>query len=345
MKPGNGLTTFNAPPADPTPAPTAQPANKPSTPIASPTPTPSNPEPSPSPNPDHSTAPDPTPSESPDPPPNSGPSPNTDPTKSPDPSLSPDPITSLNPQANPPANDPSPQNPSESSNPAPEEGSSTQQSPSYSSQNFIPTAADPVAPNDPTSQGYANPGPSPSTTPIVPIIIGTQTITPGSAAVIIDGKTYSIDPSSSALIINGVVTQLPDPIAPSDSKTYLLDSQTLVAGGAAITVSSLLVSLISGGQSVVMGGTTTEAFAQVFTSAELVLPTASTGLGGVIVSLGGFADPSSPGHSGPQVTAIGNGTGFDGVTVSGLGTRTKGAAHLYMWIGGVCVMVIAVTVL
>jgi hypothetical protein len=96
---------------------------------------------------------------------------------------------------------------------------------------------------------------------------------------------------------------------------------------------------------VVIGGTTTEAFGQVFISAEIVSPTASRGLGGVIVSLGGFTDPSSSGYSGPQVTVGGIGTGFDEVTVSGLGTRTRGAADLYVWTGGVCVMLIAVIVL
>lgn len=94
-----------------------------------------------------------------------------------------------------------------------------------------------------------------------------------------------------------------------------------------------------------IGGTTTANLEQVFTSVELVVPTASTGLGGVIVSLGGFADPSSPGYTGPQATSSSNETNFDGVTVSGLGTRIKAFAGMSTWIGGVCLMIMGVWVL
>ena len=58
-----------------------------------------------------------------------------------------------------------------------------------------------------------------------------------------------------------------------------MDDQTLVAGGAAVTISGTVISLISGGDSVVVGGKTEPI--------SVVARTSTTvGLGGIIVSIG-----------------------------------------------------------
>ena len=93
---------------------------------------------------------------------------------------------------------------------------------------------------------------------------------------------------------------------------YVVGSQTLKAGGPAITVSGTVVSLLSGGLSAVVGGTTTVAAAAVAGAKQtLVTETQATGqvsLGGVIASVGGF-------------TGAGSGSGSGGGT-GGINTKT-----------------------
>lgn len=104
------------------------------------------------------------------------------------------------------------------------------------------------------------------------------------------------------------------------------------------------MSLVAGGEGVVLGGTTTKDFEDVFTSPQVVIPTGTGALGGVIVSLGGFA-PSDTGHIGPQVTGDGNGTGSNGIEFLGSGVRLPGAALSPLWISMVCLTFGAVLVL
>jgi hypothetical protein len=149
------------------------------------------------------------------------------------------------------------------------------------------------------------------------------------------------------VIINNSITQsIPQPGQSSSdpTPTYVLGSQTLVAGGAAITVSSSIVlSLLSGGQSVVVeGSSTTETLAitAVFTSTEGVLETGtSTGLGGVIVSIGGFSTPTS-------TSVAGNGTAeYTGITFQGAGSRTKHVESLGVLVIGAGVAMLGILVL
>lgn len=129
-------------------------------------------------------------------------------------------------------------------------------------------------------------------------IINSQTLAPGSSAIIVSGTTYSLASSASAIVINGVTSALPStatttngaqvitigsqlftarPI--SSGSGYLVGSQTLVPGASGITVNGLEVSLAPGASSVVVGGTTE-----------------------------GFEAPTGVG---------GNSTGFDGVAFTG----------------------------
>lgn len=118
------------------------------------------------------------------------------------------------------------------------------------------------------------------------LVVGSQTILPGSSAVIIAGTTYSLASSGNALVIDG-------------TSEYIVGSQTLVAGGSAITVSGTVVSLLSGGQSVVVGGTTGPI-------SNLLESTGSSGLGGAIMTIGGF---TTNGSGGSNVTEFTGGVG------------------------------------
>jgi hypothetical protein len=126
------------------------------------------------------------------------------------------------------------------------------------------------------------------------LVVGSQTILPGSSAVTVGGNTYSLAPSGNALVVDG-------------TSQYLIASQTLVAGGPAITVSGTVVSLQSGGQSVVVGSST-EAIS------SFIAGSTSSGLGGAIVSIGGFASTAGAASS----------TGYDGTVSTGAGKRSRG---------------------
>ena len=123
------------------------------------------------------------------------------------------------------------------------------------------------------------------------LVVGSQTVLPGSSPVTVDGKTYSLAASGNTLVVDG-------------TSQYLIASQTLVAGGPAITVSGTVVSLENGGQSVVVGSST-EAIG------SFVAGATSSGLGGAIVSIGGFTS----GGSGASAT------GYNGTTFTGAAAR------------------------
>ncbi|MCJ1267018.1 hypothetical protein MMC22_006903 [Lobaria immixta] len=100
-------------------------------------------------------------------------------------------------------------------------------------------------------------------------LIGGQTLTPGSS--ISDSGTFlSLAPSASKGIVSSSTLQLSAPsplslpiltvgdktIAANSASQYIINSQTLVAGSPAITVSGTPISLASSGSNVVIGGST-----------------------------------------------------------------------------------------
>lgn len=86
---------------------------------------------------------------------------------------------------------------------------------------------------------------------------------------------------------------------------------------------------------VVEGSSTTETLAvtAAFTSTEgvVVAPT-GTGLGGVIVSIGGFTTATSTASNGSAT--------YTGLTVQGVGSRIHGAKSLTAWVIGAWVAVL-----
>ncbi|KAL8947277.1 MAG: hypothetical protein Q9222_006425 [Ikaeria aurantiellina] len=98
--------------------------------------------------------------------------------------------------------------------------------------------------------------------------IGTQTLAPGGPAITHSGTVLSLPPSGSGVVI-GPSTQevqpaVPTPaltvgdttVIPNSASQFLVGSQTLVPGGAAITHSGMVVSLAPSASAAVVGGQT-----------------------------------------------------------------------------------------
>ena len=116
---------------------------------------------------------------------------------------------------------------------------------------------------------------------------------------------------------------------------YIIGSQTLVAGGSAITVSGTVISLDPDGQSVVIGGTTEPATAAlgIYTATGGSETTSEMGLGAVIMTIGGFGQD-------PPVTSnltTSSTTGFNGLVFTGGGSGSCIDAR-YVWIMGMIVL-------
>jgi hypothetical protein len=91
-------------------------------------------------------------------------------------------------------------------------------------------------------------------------VVGTQTLSAGAPGVVIEGKTYSVEAGGSSVVIDGTteaVSQATE--APNSAQkvwmtipAYIIDGQTLMAGGLPITFSGTVMSLDSDGESVVI---------------------------------------------------------------------------------------------
>jgi hypothetical protein len=155
----------------------------------------------------------------------------------------------------------------------------------------LPTSGNVVVVNGKTS---AFPSLSPSE-----YVVASKTLIAGGNPITVSGTTYSLATTGAAVIINGVTQKFVQP----GSSTYIIGSQTLIAGSPAITVSGTKVSLMPGGSSVIVGGTTEAVDGFIAGSTR----TSISGIGGVIMSLGGFATPAS--ESGKTSPTVGsNGT-------------------------------------
>jgi hypothetical protein len=146
-------------------------------------------------------------------------------------------------------------------------------------------------------------------------------------------------------------------------EVYVLGSQTLQAGGAAVTASGTVLSLLADGSSVVVGGTTTiaasAASAWLGKSGTLATVTQTvSGLGGIIASLGGFegsepevvsATTSIANSSSYEGPAFNGTTAFpwNGTTFTGAGVPRAGAsmcwARIAMILIGMRLFVISIT--
>lgn len=137
------------------------------------------------------------------------------------------------------------------------------------------------------------------------LIFGSKTLTPGAPAITISGVPISLEPSASQIVVGSSTLTL-HPVATSEkplvigsqivsyslnsaSDVIIAGSQTLVPGGAAITISSNVISAIKGsgtsGPEVIVGqgsSKTTEGLGNMIMNGfgtETSLPTGSAGVG------------------------------------------------------------------
>ena len=98
-------------------------------------------------------------------------------------------------------------------------------------------------------------------------VVAGQTLTPGAPVINIDGTKVSLAPSASAIVIAGSTIALHSTSAPaftvgSDTITansasqYVIDGQTLIPGGPAVTMSGTRISLAPSGSQVFVGSST-----------------------------------------------------------------------------------------
>ena len=108
---------------------------------------------------------------------------------------------------------------------------------------------------------------------------------------------------------------------------YIVAGKTLVAGASAIAVLGEFVSLDPSGQTVVIAGPsgkTTEPLSQ-FLGPSTTIATPTMGLGGIIQSLGGFAQESTTGTTDGETEASATPAVFFGGS-----TRLKSPRHTIM---------------
>jgi len=184
-------------------------------------------------------------------------------------------------------------------------------------------------------------------------VIASQTLTPGGQ-ITHSNSVYSLASDGAALVVAGSSTQniAPSP-APSSPSAYVIGSQTLVAGSAA-TISGTVVSLQAGGSSVVVGGTTaplsqylavpTSAIAGGQTQAPnspVGAPAGSSGVAGIIASIGGFDTPSTMSSAGSSGTNNGssNGTTMFLGSAASIGRSVWGVGFAaLLGILGICIL-------
>ena len=95
-------------------------------------------------------------------------------------------------------------------------------------------------------------------------VIEGQTLSPGGRPIAISGITYSLAAQASAIVVNGKTTPLEAASSaeiikgtPISAKSeIIIGTQTAIAGGVAITVSGVIVSLPASGNSIIIGSST-----------------------------------------------------------------------------------------
>jgi hypothetical protein len=169
-----------------------------------------------------------------------------------------------------------------------------------------------------------------------PYIIGSQTLVAGGSAITVSGTVISLDPGGQSVVIGGTIKPATAALGAYSHvspvlviSTYIIGSQTLIAGDPAITVSGNVVSLDPGGQSVVIGGTSEPASVAlgIYTATGGSETTSEMGLGAVIMTIGGF------GQDPPEASTTSSTTGFNGLVFTGGGSGSRANAR-YVWITG-----------
>lgn len=161
-------------------------------------------------------------------------------------------------------------------------------------------------------------------------ILGSQTLTQGGAITVVGPSgtsTLSLDKGGSSVIVGGSTIPISQvsglsPATPATTPTYVVDGQTLTPGAPAITIGTNVMSLEAGGSSVVVGGST------IAVSQLSGLSTASDpGIGKILLSMGGYATPTSASWQATGGLAPGQ---YNGTVFTGAGSR-KWSSRNAIW--------------
>lgn len=160
--------------------------------------------------------------------------------------------------------------------------------------------------------------------------IGGQNLTPGGAQITVSNTPLSLLPGGSSVVIGGSKTvALTSYLASTSSGLslgYVFGTQTLSAGGAAITVDGTTMSLMPGGSSVVVvSGNHTQ------TEGVSVL------LGGSAKNTGSTTGGSSKTKSGSNLQQTGQRSGNGSSTFTGVAWYSRGDD--WRWILGTCMAI------
>jgi len=202
--------------------------------------------------------------------------PASQPTSAPVKQLPPNPVPDEpvnNPSHVPIANDPAPQ-PIKTTIMEPSPSPVTPQDPATRPINAPPIvepSPNPVMPEDPGTKPPAQPANSPPSPIINPsttkhfVVIGSQTVSAGSPSITVSGTPISLQPDGSSIIIGTsthlVSSLLNPPTTPPPPIGFILGTQTIIAGGPAITKTdasghSTVISVPPGALNVVVGSST-----------------------------------------------------------------------------------------
>ena len=169
-------------------------------------------------------------------------------------------------------------------------------------------------------------------------MIGSQTLAAGSPAITVSGTLVSLMSGGKSVVVSSTTQAIAEFIPtmtaiPNSASEYVVGSQTLKPGAPGITVSGTVVSLMSGGASVVVGGST-QAITEFVTTATGTAT--GMGMGGIIATIGGFGD----GSGAPTGTATasyvqispggGGGSVYNGTMVTNVGSRMSGMRSVWL---------------
>lgn len=182
-------------------------------------------------------------------------------------------------------------------------------------------------------------------------VLGSQTLVPGST-ITVSGTTYALPSSGNSVIINGQTTTIAAAATyvpgitlgtqvytphPASASVLVIGSQTLSAGGSAITISGQTVSVpasASSGVVVVNGQTTTFSGSEVVAGSATLMVSQSAVTGVIVGSQTLLPGGSAVVVNGETVSAA-TGSGGGVVVVSGMVTSTEGlGGYINSGLGG-----------
>jgi hypothetical protein len=163
-----------------------------------------------------------------------------------------------------------------------------------------------------TTQTLATAAQSPNKAPsAVEYIFASQTLGPNGPAITVSGTVLSLQAGGSSIVIGGTTTKAIASYLATSTPEYIIGTQTLKAGGPAITVSGTVMSLLPGASSVLVG-TSTVAVGDLTGAMTTEVP----GIGGIIMTIGGYGYATDT-KSSATASGSGNYSNYNGTMFYG----------------------------